>query len=211
MGSLIDIAGERFGRLTVIEIAHRRGLNSGGTVVYWKCRCDCGEMKIVKSQSLRTGVTKSCGCLARENFPRIPVKHGMSKSKTYGSWRAMRERCLDPKNKRFANYGGRGISVCERWSQFHNFLSDMGERPEGHTIERIDVNRGYEPGNCMWIPSSKQCENTTRNRVIEYNGKKRILRDWAKLIGVTPRALAIRLSKYPVPVAMNLSRYQKGV
>lgn len=143
-------AGLRFGRLVVLRRAP-----PGGPTRKWVCRCDCGAERNINIASLKKGVTVSCGCLALERR----TKHGRSRSPTYSSWRAMRARCQRPSSVGFASYGGRGISVCERWEKFENFLADMGERPLGTSIDRIDVNGNYEPGNCRWATREVQDEN----------------------------------------------------
>lgn len=203
---MIDISGQRFGRLTVLEISRRERL-SRGTLVFWKCGCDCGNTIEVRGQALRTGTTKSCGCLRNELTGDRSRTHGRSKTPTHNSWRAMRERCQNPKNVAYKNYGGRGISVCKRWEEFEGFLEDMGERPEGTTLERRDVQKGYSPDNCVWLEAKKQCENTTRSRKIEFNGETRLLRDWAKSLGITSTALSVRLRRYPKNIAMTRGRY----
>jgi len=208
MGRLIDLTGQRFGRLVVTGISHKKAISSG-TVIYWTCLCDCGSATSVRSQLLREGETRSCGCLAKEVTRDRARVHGGTGSATYTSWRAMRERCNNKNNKRYANYGGRGIKVCQRWENFEAFLEDMGERPEDKTLERLDVNRDYEPGNCVWLDASKQAQNTTRSRRVSYQGRVWSLKELADQIGITPRAMAIRLSKYPVEYAMGMARYDK--
>lgn len=160
--------GQTFGKLTVIEAAGHlpNGKSSLKAVL---CKCSCGNMKVVAQVRLRNGRTKSCGCLVLEKArlsKGAPVKHAQCWSPTYSSWAGMKARCLNSKQASFKNYGGRGIKVCERWMDFRNFLQDMGERPEGMTIDRIDVNGGYEPGNCRWATSEQQASNK-RNTIQE--------------------------------------------
>jgi hypothetical protein len=149
---IIDLKGSRFANLVV---ADRTDSDRYGRT-RWRCVCDCGNEVVVGSNNLRTGNTKSCGCRKHAG----PNKtHGMSNTPTHRSWLKMLERCENPKSNRFAYYGGRAIRVCPRWKSFENFLSDMGPRPERKTLDRIDVNGNYEPGNCRWATAKEQRAN----------------------------------------------------
>lgn len=160
-----DLTNTRFGRLTAIEFSH----TNSGRMAFWRCVCDCGKEKTTLAISLKSGRTQSCGCLHLESVTRNGAKvgsitkhghaRGASKSPTYRVWDAMLKRCTNPKTHNFHNYGGRGIAVCESWKVFANFLADMGERPTGLTIDRVDNSRGYEPGNCRWATMKEQASN----------------------------------------------------
>ena len=179
--------GKIFGRWTVLSRAESPKSPSGRTRPYWACRCACGTEKAIEGGSLMRRLTRSCGCLQRELL-RAPRKHGHAKkghvSKTWVSWNKMLVRCNNPKADKFAYYGGRGIRVCERWDEFANFLADMGERPANRTLDRIEVNGNYEPGNCRWATQKEQTRNTRRAHVIEYLGAKMSLAEAAERSGL---------------------------
>lgn len=166
--------GTRFGRLTVCERAENHFTSGGRRQGQWFCRCDCGCDTKVTSQNLRSGNTKSCGCLGREILAKRSKTHGFASrghvSATYKIWNNMITRCTNPRRAQWGDYGGRGITVCERWRSFENFLADMGERPDGKSLDRRDANGNYDPENCSWATRTEQNRNTRRNRFVQYQG-----------------------------------------
>lgn len=189
-----NIAGKRFGRLIARDFVELRPRGSMKRAI-WRCVCDCGSETDVAGTDLRSGNTRSCGCLLVDVVKEVSRTHGHASnngrfSGAYRSWRSMVQRCRDPRSNNWHNYGARGIRVCERWEQFENFLADMGDRPEGGSLERIDPNGHYEPGNCKWIPRSEQAKNTRANRYVLLNGEKMIQADAARALGVTPQKLS---------------------
>jgi hypothetical protein len=146
-----NLTGKRFGRLVVIAYA------GGGK---WLCVCDCGARVVVRGYRLRGGNTKSCGCWRRIRA----TKHGMHGSREYNSWRGMKDRCSNPNHVFYKYYGGKGITVCEEWLSFEGFFADMGTCPPGCSLDRINPNGNYEPGNCRWAPKKLQNQNQRRAR-----------------------------------------------
>lgn len=190
-----DLTGMRFGRLTVL---HLDSEEVRGTRL-WICLCDCGNRTRVTGGGLTSkNSTKSCGCLKRDvsiATGRKNRRHGYShKTPEYRSWQSMKSRCNLPSNPSYAWYGGRGIKVCARWERFENFIEDVGPRPgPTYSLERIDVNQGYEPENVRWGTPIEQGRNRTDNRRIEYNGEVLTLSEWAERTGLSRAAIAYRI------------------
>jgi len=183
---MIDITGEKFTRLTAV-VRQKDGR--------WLCNCDCGGTAFVKAAYLRNGNSKSCGCLSRELVAARNSTHGLASHPLYIRYAGMIARCNNPKHIAYANYGGRGIQVCERWkSNFANFLEDMGEPPTSlHTIERERVDGDYEPSNCSWATSGAQARNTRRNVRVVYEGEEYALKDLEAKLGCKRGTLQRRL------------------
>lgn len=173
MAKLINLVGKTFGRLNVISISHREG-----TKIYWNCLCACGNVVCVRSQSLHQGRTQSCGCLHLD----IVTKHGNTGIKEHKIWMSIKNRCLNPKDKSFKDYGGRGITVCDRWiNSYNNFFEDMGACPSvNHSIDRIKNNEGYGPDNCKWSTRTEQANNRRSNVTIYRNGETKTLTQWCR-------------------------------
>lgn len=184
MGAVIEISGQRFGRLTVL----RRAPGFPRWKGKWLCRCECGGEKIARAPHLRAGRTASCGCIRKEVAAKLGASkatHGMFGSAEYGVWGGLIDRCTNRSGKNWRNYGGRGITVCERWLKFENFLADMGRRPSArHSIDRIDNDGHYEPGNCRWTTTRVQGRNRRTNVLYAYAGRTMPLCDWADESGI---------------------------
>ena len=192
-----DWLGQRVGRLIVI--ARGPNVTEGSAAVQratWLCRCDCGGEIVVRGHSLSKAVagkggTRSCGCMAREK----EEKHGMSRTRTYRIWHMMRQRCGNPNYTNYSFYGGRGIAVCERWSDFENFFADMGEAPPGLSIDRIDNSKGYEPGNCRWASRQQQQNNMRSNVRLSFDGRTLTISEWGRETGLGKSIIIKRLGK----------------
>lgn len=198
--------GQVFTRLTVIGKSNKKGFG-----VYWVCKCSCGNIKEVRAYHLKGNKIKSCGC----HKTAIATTHGYTKGATHGKrmpeynvWASMIRRCENPNNQKYNIYGGRGINVCERWHRFENFISDMGLRPSNkHSLDRFpNKNGNYEPSNCRWATIDEQNRNLNSNIWIEHNGRKQILTDWAKELGIDSSSMRRRIKK-GVPFAKIYNKY----
>ena len=210
MPKRIEISGQRFGRLVVIGLKPVRV--EPFKVERWKCLCDCGAIKFVQSGDLRSGHTRSCKCLLKEGLSATSKTHGHTiggNTQTYRVWLNMRQRCANPNNPKFGSYGARGITVCERWNLFENFLADMGEAPAGLTIERIDNDRWYSPENCRWATMTEQCNNRRNNIRIPINGEIKLAAEWGKLTGIPVTVIYDRLRLGWDPVRAVTQRVQR--
>lgn len=200
-----DLTGRVFGRLTVIEYSHTHKQRSGKQAAVWDCRCECGKNVSVMASNLKRGNTQSCGCLHRQQTTR----HGKASTRLYRVWCSMLQRCSNPNNSRYADYGARGIKVCERWHDFKNFLADIGERPVGASLDRIDNDGNYEPGNVRLATTAEQMRNTRANVVIEWDGRSMLQTDWAKMLGIKDQTLIKRLKLWPLEKALTTPRRER--
>lgn len=181
--------------MTIIGEAEPIRHPSGQLSKRWLCRCECGNDKVMPDRSFRKGA-RSCGCLISE-AARMKATHGMTNSAENLIWRAMKQRCSNPKAEAYPLYGGRGIKVCERWMKFENFFSDMGPRPSSrHSIDRIDTNGGYSPENCRWATKEQQANNTRSNRFVTFNGETLTLAQWERKLGLPRDILKQRITNY---------------
>lgn len=183
-GKRSDLTGQVFGRLAVLEFSHNKHH------AYWKCRCECGEVRTVRAVYLKSGHTTSCGCYNRERV----TSHGMYDSPEYTIWRAMIQRCTNPNASNYSRYGGRGITVCPEWRVFENFLRDMGPRPtKDHSIDRKANSGLYCKENCRWATSKEQNNNTRGNRLISHDGETHTMSQWSEFVGVPYETLKSRI------------------
>lgn len=168
------------------------GSRKGGGAI-WRCQCDCGNEVECQSANLVNGRTKSCGCYARDNPPRL--RHGWSKTKTHNIWCGMRQRCENILSEAYPLYGGRGIHVCERWHTFENFIADMGVPPPGSSLDRINNDGPYSPENCRWASKLVQARNRRSVLTVEWRGETRTLPEWEELTGIPRKTLWHRMNK----------------
>lgn len=189
-----DYTGQRWGRLVALSLEAREPKWNDHR---WRFRCDCGAETVAGIKQVKQGHTTSCGCAFRDLLAERNTKHGLSRSnpREYRSWKDMRGRCNNPNDSDFADYGGRGIRVCERWDDFAAFLSDLGPRPDGHTLDRIDVDGNYEPGNCRWADAGQQANNKRSNVVLEMDGRTQTLTAWCREFGIDRTKVRYRLSR----------------
>ena len=194
--------GDKYNRLTAVRFDHQ---NKHGSQ-FWLFRCSCGNEKVIEVNSVKRNLTKSCGCLKREQNKRgMARKHGMRYTREYGIWTDMKSRCLNKNRSKYKSYGARGIEICKRWMKFENFYKDMGKAPEGKSLDRIDNNGNYEPSNCRWATRIQQANNTRRNHFLTYNGKTMTIAQWTDEVGITYMVLWSRINKYGWSIEKALS------
>lgn len=185
-----DLTGQRFHRLVVLGFAEQSAKAAKAHDSFWRVRCDCGVEKIVGRNKLRAGKTKSCGCLRKP--------HGMFGTPEYKAWVSMIQRCTNPKARGYERYGGRGISVCSRWSEsFEVFFKDMGRRPTpGHSLDRFPKPDGnYEPGNVRWATAKEQARNTSKNHLVRAGDLNLTIAEWSERTGLLKTTIRERLKR----------------
>lgn len=198
MGKLKDLTGQRFGRLVVMERAESYIQPSGQKKTQWRCKCDCGNEIITVGYNLTRGLTTSCGCVRTERLIKMNKTHGKSNHILFSKWEHMKDRCCNPNDKRYKNYGGRGIKICDEWlNSFESFYKWSIENgyEDGLTIDRINVNGNYEPNNCRWTTWNIQCNNRTNNVYIEYNGETKTLKQWCDILNIDYKKAHNRIHK----------------
>ena len=191
-----NLIGQRFGRLVVLS----RTANDKSGNVCWLCKCDCGNIKIVRTYSLTKGLVRSCGCLKKEIFGENARKshtiHGKTNTRLFNIWGRTKDRCYNKKHLHYKNYGGRGIAVCDEWKNnfqtFYDWAFNNGYS-EKLTLDRIDNNGNYEPNNCHWVTSKQQSRNKRNNHLITYKGKSHCIAEWADIFNVSYDSLYQRL------------------
>jgi hypothetical protein len=201
MAQFLDLTGKKFGRWTVINHEGKRYAEQ-----FWLCRCDCGTERVVIGGTLKKGVSKSCGCLALESM----TKHGMEGTRIYNTWAQMLGRCNNPNATSFKRYGAKGIKVCDAWHDFRVFYADMGDIPEGRTLDRIDNDKGYSKENCRWADPKTQSRNRINTVMAEWNGKLMPVAEIAEINGIGRRFLHARLKRgIPIDVAISKQKIRR--
>lgn len=205
--ALKDYTGLRINKLEVLSLYERDPKWNNHK---WLCRCDCGSTKPIGIKNVISGKTASCGCIKREDVAERNTTHGMSHLNGYRSWKDMRSRCNNPGDSDFKDYGGRGIVVCSRWDDFSLFIADLGDRPKGFTLDRIDVNGNYEPSNCRWADGKTQANNKRVNRIIEWNGRSQTLQQWCEETGIDHSKAGYRLRQgWPMEKVFSHEDFRK--
>lgn len=177
MSHFKDLTGQRFGRLVALE----RVSGARPDKTYWRCKCDCGRETVTGASSLMKGTTKSCSCIRTEKN----TKHGLAHHPLFRTWAQMMARCYEQKNNNYPRYGGRGITVCDRWKDATTFIQDNeGKKKPGLTLDRIDNNKGYSPENCRWATSKVQTNNRSSSVLVTFEGRTLSLTDWGREFGV---------------------------
>jgi hypothetical protein len=197
----------KYGMLTPVAYSHYKRNPSNQ---YWEFLCDCGNYKISSLGDVKRGKINSCGCIRKKQLAernKANAKHGYFGTPTYTSWSGIIERCYNPNSGNYMMYGAKGITMCQRWREsFENFLEDMGDRPEGCSIDRIDVYGNYEPENCRWSNAKTQARNRTNNVRYEYDDKYLTLPEWSEITGIRADTMLCRIKKLGWSIEDALTR-----
>lgn len=198
----IEIVGKKFQRWTVLS---RSRLNLGGDNWLYLCRCDCGVEREVLGYKLRRGNSTSCGCRGLEIWRSTQTTHGLSRHRLYQTWNLMMHRCYDSRDASYKNYGGRGITVCKRWHDVRNFISDLADTwRNGLTMDRINNNRHYEPTNVRWATKGEQSRNRRSCINLTWNGETKTVSEWARTLGISHQTLRSRIDRgFPMARVMR--------
>lgn len=199
------VPGAVFGLLTVLEL---HGKSKSGRPI-WLCRCRCGKQSKPWGDSLLKGATTSCGCDRYRKAAEASTVHGLSRHSAANTWYHIVSRCNNPENSDYKDYGGRGIKLCERWENLENFIADMGERPKGYSIERLNNDLGYEPGNCVWADNKTQARNKRTTGWITFQGETKSIAEWSELTGINYSTIRSRRAKGLSPAEILDSKLQK--
>jgi hypothetical protein len=184
-----DMIGRKYGSIEVMAYSHKSTSGSH----YWLCKCACGNEKLVQKSNLESGRTKSCGCEKGERISQRRLTHGLTRTRVHTIWTDMKQRCLNPNAPDYPRYGGRGIKLCQAWHSFDYFYEDMGEPPEGTTLNRINNDGDYEPGNCEWAAAEIQQNNRRTSRRILHMGFDWTLAQWSRYSGTPARIISWRI------------------
>jgi hypothetical protein len=202
-----DIAGMRFGRLTAVRIDE----SHEGKRIHWICKCDCGKEKSVRASHMKSGMCRSCGCLSHDRGGKSLDLQPPSVKPLYRVWRGMIDRCRNPNAPNYCYYGEKGITVCDRWKSFDEFAKDMGERPDGTTLDRIDSNGNYCPENCRWATATEQSRNRSWARNLTIYGLTMSVSAWSEISGIPSTTIIGRLDKgVPEKLAVFTPSIKKG-
>lgn len=203
-----DLTGQKFGKLSVLSFDHR---DTESRKRFWKCLCDCGNTIIVYQNHLKSGHTKSCGCLHSRQDTNL--KHGccrrkVPKERIYRIWSGIKSRCLDKNCKAFSKYGGRGISICDEWLNFETFKKWAANNgyEDNLTIDRINVNGNYEPSNCRWATQKEQANNRRNSTYITFNGETHTLSEWETITGISQKVIYSRINKLHWTIEDSLTK-----
>lgn len=206
-----DHSGKVFGRWKVVDFSHVGTRKEA----FWNCVCECGTKRAVKAGSLTSGKSLSCGCYHKERV----TTHGDTGLPTFKSWESMKQRCTNPKAPDYPRYGGRGITICDEWiNSYDTFVKDMGQRPKGRSLDRIDVNGNYEPSNCRWATNRQQQNNKKNSPRLKHNGSIKTVGDWSKESGIPAKVILWRIAHdwdagkaIYTPVRKKVPRKKSGV